>query len=133
MRYMLDTNICRYVIKHKPESVFRKLKKIKPEDVCISSITYAELAYGVEKSAQPERNRLALSMMLSSIEIVAFDDAAADEYGEIRSGLERKGTPIGSLDMLIAAHARSLGCTLVTNNTKEFCRVEGLKLANWVE
>ena len=133
MRYMLDTNICRYVIKHKPESVLRKLKKIKPEDVCISSITYAELAYGVEKSAQPERNRLALSMMLSSIEIVAFDDAAADEYGEIRAGLERKGTPIGSLDMLIAAHARSLGCTLVTNNTKEFCRVEGLEVVNWVK
>lgn len=133
MRYMLDTNICIYVIKHKPESVFRKLKKIKPEDVCISSITYAELAYGVEKSAQPERNRLALSMMLSSIEIVAFDDAAADEYGDIRAGLERKGTPIGSLDMLIAAHARSLGCTLVTNNTKEFCRVEGLEVVNWVK
>jgi len=133
MRYMLDTNICIYVIKHKPERVFRKLKKIKPEDVCISSITYAELAYGVEKSAQPERNRLALSMMLSSIEIVAFDDAAADEYGEIRAGLERKGTPIGSLDMLIAAHARSLGCTLVTNNTKEFCRVEGLEVVNWVK
>lgn len=133
MRYMLDTNICIYVIKHKPESVFRKLKKIKPEDVCISSITYAELAYGVEKSAQPERNRLALSMMLSSIEIDAFDDAAADEYGEIRAGLERKGTPIGSLDMLIAAHARSLGCTLVTNNTKEFCRVEGLEVVNWVK
>lgn len=133
MRYMLDTNICIYVIKHKPESVFRKLKKIKPEDVCISSITYAELAYGVEKSAQPERNRLALSMMLSSIEIVAFDDAAAADYGEIRASLEKGGTPIGSLDMLIAAHARSAGCTLVTNNTKEFCRVEGLKLANWVE
>ena len=133
MRCMLDTNICIYVIKHKPESVFRKLKKIKPEDVCISSITYAELAYGVEKSAQPERNRLALSMMLSSIEIVAFDDAAADEYGEIRAGLERKGTPIGSLDILIAAHARSLGCTLVTNNTKEFCRVEGLEVVNWVK
>ena len=133
MRYMLDTNICIYVIKHKSESVFRKLKKIKPEDVCISSITYAELAYGVEKSAQPERNRLALSMMLSSIEIVAFDDAAADEYGEIRAGLERKGTPIGSLDILIAAHARSLGCTLVTNNTKEFCRVEGLEVVNWVK
>ena len=133
MRYMLDTNICIYVIKHKPESVFRKLKKIKPEDVCISSITYAELAYGVEKSAQPERNRLALSMMLSSIEIVAFDDAAADEYGEIRAGLEKEGTPIGSLDILIAAHARSLGCTLVTNNTKEFCRVEGLEVVNWVK
>ena len=72
-------------------------------------------------------------MMLSSIEIVAFDDAAADEYGEIRAGLEKKGTPIGSLDMLIAAHARSLGCTLVTNNTKEFCRVEGLEVVNWVK
>ena len=133
MRYMLDTNICRYVIKHKPESVFRKLKKIKPEDVCISSITYAELAYGVEKSAQPERNRLALSMMLSSIEIVAFDDTAAADYGEIRASLEKGGTPIGSLDMLIAAHARSAGCTLVTNNTKEFCRVEGLEVVNWVK
>ena len=133
MRYMLDTNICIYVIKHKPESVFRKLKKIKPEDVCISSITYAELAYGVEKSAQPERNRLALSMMLSSIEIVAFDDTAAADYGEIRASLEKGGTPIGSLDMLIAAHARSAGCTLVTNNTKEFCRVEGLEVVNWVK
>ena len=133
MRYMLDTNICIYVIKHKPESVFRELKKISPEDVCISSITYAELAYGVEKSVQTERNRLALAMMLSSIDIAAFDDAAASEYGEIRASLEKGGTPIGSLDMLIAAHARSAGCTLVTNNTKEFCRVEGLKLANWVE
>ena len=133
MRYMLDTNICIYVIKHKPESVFRELKKISPEDVCISSITYAELAYGVEKSVQTERNRLALTMMLSSIDIAAFDDAAAAEYGEIRASLEKGGTPIGSLDMLIAAHARSSGCTLVTNNTKEFCRVEGLKFANWVE
>ena len=133
MRYMLDTNICIYVIKHKPESVFRELKKISPEDVCISSITYAELAYGVEKSVQTERNRLALAMMLSSIDIAAFDDAAASEYGEIRGGLEKGGTPIGSLDMLIAAHARSAGCTLVTNNTKEFCRVKGLKVVNWVK
>ncbi len=133
MRYMLDTNICIYVIKHKPESVLRELKKLDPEDVCISSITYAELAYGVEKSAQTERNRLALAMMLSCIGIVAFDDAAAAEYGEIRASLEKGGTPIGSMGMLIAAHARSSGCTLVTNNTKEFCRVKGLKVVNWVK
>ena len=133
MRYMLDTNICIYVIKHKPESVLRELKKLDPEDVCISSITYAELAYGVEKSAQTERNRLALAMMLSCIGIVAFDDAAASEYGEIRAGLEKGGTPIVSMDMLIAAHAKATGCTLVTNNTKEFCRVKGLKVVNWVK
>ena len=133
MRYMLDTNICIYVIKHDPEKVFRKLQKIDPEDVCISSITYAELAYGVEKSAQPERNRLALSMLLSNIEIVSFDDVAADEYGQIRAGLEKQGTPIGPLDMMIAAHGLALGCTVVTNNVKEFSRVKGLKIVNWAE
>lgn len=133
MRYMLDTNICIYVIKHDPEKVFRKLQKIDPEDVCISSITYAELAYGVEKSAQPERNRLALSMLLSNIEIVSFDDVAADEYGHIRAGLEKQGTPIGPLDMMIAAHGLALGCTVVTNNVKEFSRVKGLKIVNWAE
>ena len=133
MRYMLDTNICIYVIKHDPEKVFRKLQKIDPEDVCISSITYAELAYGVEKSAQPERNRLALSMLLSNIEIVSFDDVAADEYGQIRAGLEKQGTQIGPLDMMIAAHGLALGCTVVTNNVKEFSRVKGLKIVNWAE
>ena len=132
MRYMLDTNICFYIIKHKPESVYTKLKKIQPEDVCISSITYSELAYGVEKSEQTDRNRLALTLMLSNIDIEAFDAVAAEEYGDIRARLEKAGTPIGSLDMLIAAHAKVLGCTLVTNNGKEFPRVEGLRVENWV-
>ncbi|MCR4767988.1 MAG: type II toxin-antitoxin system VapC family toxin [Saccharofermentans sp.] len=132
MRYMLDTNICIYIIKHKPESVYTKLKKIKPEDVCISSITYSEFAYGVEKSEQTDRNRLALTLMLSNIDIEAFDAVAAEEYGDIRARLEKAGTPIGSLDMLIAAHAKALGCTLVTNNGKEFSRVEGLRVENWV-
>lgn len=132
MRYMLDTNICIYIIKHKPESVYTKLKKIQPEDVCISSITYSELAYGVEKSEQTDRNRLALTLMLSNIDIEAFDAVAAEEYGDIRARLEKAGTPIGSLDMLIAAHAKALGCTLVTNNGKEFSRVEGLRVENWV-
>ena len=132
MRYMLDTNICIYIIKHKPESVYTKLKKIQPEDVCISSITYSELSYGVEKSEQTDRNRLALTLMLSNIDIEAFDAVAAEEYGDIRARLEKAGTPIGSLDMLIAAHAKALGCTLVTNNGKEFSRVEGLRVENWV-
>ena len=132
MRYMLDTNICIYIIKHKPESVYTKLKKIQPEDVCISSITYSELAYGVEKSEQNDRNRLALTLMLSNIDIKAFDAVAAEEYGDIRARLEKAGTPIGSLDMLIAAHAKALGCTLVTINGKEFSRVEGLRVENWV-
>ena len=132
MRYMLDTNICIYIIKHKPESVYRRLMKIRPEDVCISSITYSELSYGVEKSEQKDRNRLALTLMLSNIEILEFDTAAAEEYGNIRARLEKTGTLIGSLDMLIAAHAKASGCTLVTNNLKEFSRVEGLKAENWV-
>ena len=132
MRYMLDTNICIYIIKHKPESVYKRLKKIRPEDVCISSITYSELSYGVEKSEQTDRNRLALILMLSNIDILEYDAVAAEEYGDIRARLEKEGTPIGSLDMLIAAHAKASGCTLVTNNQKEFSRVEGLKVENWV-
>ena len=133
MRYMLDTNICIYVIKHKPETVFRKLQTIHPEDVCISSVTYAELVQGVEKSIAVEKNRLALSMLLANMEILDFDVDAADCYGKIRAGLEKKGTPIGPLDMMIAGHAQSLGYTIVTNNVKEFSRVAALKIENWAE
>ena len=132
MRYMLDTNICIYVIKHKPETVFQKLQNINPEDVCISSVTYAELVHGVEKSAAVEKNRLALSMLLANMEILDFDVDAADCYGKIRAALEKKGTPIGTLDMMIAAHAQSLGYTVVTNNVKEFSRVSALQIENWV-
>jgi tRNA(fMet)-specific endonuclease VapC len=133
MKYMLDTNICIYAIKQKPEKVFRKLQKINPEDVCISSVTYAELMYGVEKSAAVEKNRVALSLLLANIEIKSFDVNAADEYGKIRADLEKKGTPIGPLDMMIAAHAKSLGVKIVTNNVSEFARVKGLKVDNWAE
>jgi Predicted nucleic acid-binding protein, contains PIN domain len=132
MRYMLDTNICIYVIKHKPVTVFQKLQNINPEDVCISSVTYAELVHGVEKSAAVEKNRLALSMLLANMEILDFDVDAADCYGKIRAALEKKGTPIGTLDMMIAAHAQSLGYTVVTNNVKEFSRVSALQIENWV-
>lgn len=133
MKYMLDTNICIYAIKQKPEKVFQRLQAIDPEDVCISSVTYAELVHGVEKSAAVERNRLALSMLLANIEILDFGVDAADCYGRIRADLEKKGTPIGPLDMMIAGHAQSLDLTVVTNNVKEFSRINDLKIENWTE
>ena len=132
MRYMLDTNICIYSIKHKPESVFRKLQEHDPSEICISSVTYAELVHGVEKSQAVEKNRLALVLLLANIEILDFDALAAEAYGKIRADLEKGGIPIGPLDMMIAGHAKSLDYCIVTNNTKEFSRVRGLKLENWV-
>lgn len=133
MRYMLDTNICIYLIKNKPEQMFLRLQEHDPSEICISSVTYAELVHGVEKSQKIEKNRLALILLLANIEILDFDVAAADAYGKIRADLERKGTPIGPLDMMIAGHAVSLECTVVTNNIKEFNRINGLKLENWAE
>lgn len=132
MRYMLDTNICIYLIKHKPLQVFEKLQEHNPDEICISAVTYAELVHGVEKSKAVERNRLALTILLSNIEILDFDMKAAEEYGRIRADLEKKGMPIGPLDMMIAGHAKSLGYTVVTNNVGEFKRVEGLQYENWV-
>lgn len=133
MRYMLDTNICIYSIKHKPEKVFCRLQKHDPAEICISSVTYAELVHGVEKSQAVEKNWLALALLLANIEILDFDAAAAESYGRIRADLEKKGTPIDPLDMMIAGHAMSLNYTVVTNNTKEFSRVKDLRLENWAE
>lgn len=133
MRYMLDTNICIYAIKHKPEQVFMRLQEHDPIDICISSVTYAELVHGVEKSKAIEKNRVALALLLANIEIMNFDSLAAESYGEIRADLEKSGTPIGPLDMMIAGHAKALGYAVVTNNTKVFERVKGLKLENWTE
>ena len=133
MIYMLDTNICIYAIKNKPPKVFAELQKHDPSEICISSVTYAELVYGVEKSAAVDKNRLALALLLADISILGFDAEAADEYGAIRAHLERNGSPIGPLDMMIAGHARSRGCTLVTNNVREFERVPDLLIENWAE
>ena len=131
MTYMLDTNTIIYAINNRPEFVLREFRKHDPADLCISSITLAELEYGVWKSSKPDRNRLALLTFLSAIDILPFDANAAREYGEIRHQLTSQGTPIGSNDLLIAAHAKAEGLTLVTNNIKEFERVPHLKLANW--
>ena len=131
MRYMLDTNICIYAIKKKPECVFQHLMAHDPAEVCISSVTYAELCHGVEKSSAVMKNRIALTLFLANIEILPFDDAAAGHYGSIRAALEKEGRPIGPLDTMIAGHARSKGYTVVTNNTGEFDRVPGLRTENW--
>ncbi|MBI5207726.1 MAG: type II toxin-antitoxin system VapC family toxin [Candidatus Firestonebacteria bacterium] len=133
MKYLLDTNICIYIIKKKPLEIFNKLVTINISDVGISSITLSELEYGVEKSQYPDRNRLALLEFLSPIEIYNFDDFAAKEYGIIRTEFEKKGNLIGPLDMLIAAHAKSLRLILVTNNENEFKKVSGLKIENWTK
>lgn len=133
MRYMLDTNICIYAIKHKPPQVIQNFLRHDPDELCISSITYGELMHGVEKSQAVERNRVAITMFLSAIAILPFDYSAAEEYGKIRADLERKGTPIGPMDMLIAGHARAEGLILVTNNTREFFRVEDLTVEDWAK
>lgn len=132
MKYMLDTNICIYAIKNKPEKVLNTLKEKMDDGICISAITLAELAHGVEKSAAREKNRAALLRFLTILTVLPFDDLAAAEYGEVCADLQRKGTPIGTMDMLIAAHAKTEGLILVTNNTREFERVQGLTLENWV-
>lgn len=133
MKYMLDTNICIYAIKHKPPEVIRNFLKHDPAELCISAVTYAELMHGVEKSQAVEKNRLAITMFLSSIAIWDFDYTAAAEYGKVRAELEKRGTPIGPMDMMIAAHARAEGLAIVTNNTREFCRVENLKVEDWTK
>jgi len=133
MRYMLDTNICIYAIKHKTDTVIKKFLSYDPAELCISAITYAELMHGVEKSMAVERNRIAISLFLSPITILEFDGQAAEAYGKIKTELEKKGTPIGPMDTLIAGHAKSRGLILVTNNTREFNRVVSLTVEDWTQ
>ena len=132
MIFMLDTNIIIYAKNKNPDGVLEKLMHYSPSDLCISVITMAELEYGACKSSRPEKNRAALLEFLSEIQVVPFSLEAAREYGVIRSSLEKQGTLIGGNDMLIAAHAKSLNLILVTNNQREFERINGLKLENWV-
>ena len=129
---MLDTNICIYIIKRKPLYVFEKFETLTPGTVGVSSITVAELLYGVSKSSFPDKNHDALQQFLVPIEIIEFDYEAAEYYGKLRSRLEKMGKPIGPLDMLIGAHALSLNVPLITNNLKEFNRIEGLQTENWI-
>ncbi len=131
MEYLLDTNICIYIIKKKPVNVFEKFKTLEIGSIGISSITLAELRYGIMKSSDIEKNSVALERFITPLDIIDFDTNAAIEYGKIRADLEKKGTPIGPLDMLIASHAKSLDLTLITNNEREFNRISELKIENW--
>ncbi|HEY9727662.1 MAG TPA: type II toxin-antitoxin system VapC family toxin [Chroococcales cyanobacterium] len=133
MRFLLDTNICIYIIKQKPPKVLEKFQTLNPSDVGVSSITVAEMEYGAYKSQRQERNRAALSQFLIPLEILPFDERATQTYGQIRAELEGRGIVIGSMDMLIASQAISLGLTLVTNNVREFSQIPGLTLENWIE
>ena len=128
---LLDTNICIYIINAKPPAVLARFQQYRMGDIGLCSVVAAELAFGVAKS-ESTRNRQALQMFLAPLTIMPFDAAAVWIYGDLRADLERRGTPIGSLDTMIAAHALSQQALLVTNNTREFAKVPGLQLDNWV-
>jgi tRNA(fMet)-specific endonuclease VapC len=130
--YLLDTNICIELIRSRSTKILKRLQKCRIGQVGISSITLAELEYGVYKSRDPQRNRLALIEFCAPLEILSFDDRAASIYGQIRTAIEKAGKPIGPLDTLIAAHALALDATLITNNQREFARVPKLHIENWL-
>ena len=131
LRYLLDTNICIYVIKRRPESLLERFNR-NASHLAMSSITLAELMHGAEKSSDPPRSLAVVENFCSRLEVLAYGPKAAQHYGQIRAALERRGTPIGVNDLHIAAHARSEGLTLVSNNLREFERVDGLLYENWV-
>ncbi len=131
MNLLLDTNICIYLIKRKPPSVLKRFEALPAGTVAISSITVAELEFGVQKSQYISQNQQALEQFLLPLVVLDFDHEAARAYGKIRAWLESRGKTIGALDMLIAAHALSAGLPLATNNVREFSMVPGLKVLNW--
>ena len=131
IRYMLDTNTVAYAKNRRPVSVLQKLRSHDPSEISISSITMAELEFGICHSSRPEQNRIALMMFLSGITVLPFDASAAYEYGHIRHQLKTQGNLIGANDLLIAAHAKASNLTLVTHNTREFAKVGGLRLEDW--
>ena len=133
MRYFLDTNICIYIMNYRPQSLMAQFREHDPADFGISTVVVSELYYGVEKSQQRARNRQRLAEFLRPFAISSYDFDAARAYGQLRADLERRGQLIGREDMMIAAHALSQGCTLITNNEREFTRVAGLNVVNWSE
>ncbi len=132
MKYLLDTNICIYIINKRPSSVLNKLSMYEIDDIAISSITVSELEYGINKSINPDKSRFALIEFLLPFELIDYDAKAAKEYGIIRAEMEKNGQPIGAMDYLLAAHAISANLILVSNNLREFKKVKELKCENWV-
>lgn len=132
MIYLLDTDICVALIRKRPPHVLARLQQQPPGTVSVSAITVAELAVGAAKSAQPEQNAAALDQFLLPLDVRAFDHTAAQKYGSVRATLEQQGIPIGSMDLLIAAHALSLGLIVVTHNTRHFTRIPNIQLEDWL-
>ena len=131
MKYLLDTNICVFVIRRKSPLVLQRFRQQLPDDLGVSTVTLAELRFGADKSKDPIKNHAALNSFLAPIQVLTFDAECADYYGRVRSDLERRGLPIGPLDTMIAAQSLRLSVPLVTNNTVEFTRVSGLILEDW--
>lgn len=132
MKFLLDTDICIFIIRKRPESVFARLREQSVGQVGISSITHSVLYHGVLKSENPKKNLAALEEFVTPLQILPYSAEISSSYAKVRRSLETKGTPIGPLDTLIAAHALNLKLVLVTNNTEEFKRVAGLKVENWL-
>lgn len=132
MKLMLDTNTCIAIIKRKPAQVLQKFSEYPVGDIGVSAVTLAELRYGVVKSQHQAKNQSALDEFMLPLEVVPFDEQATTAYGVLRAALEKQGTPIGPLDTMIAAHALSLRVVLITNNTREFDRVAGLTIVDWI-
>jgi tRNA(fMet)-specific endonuclease VapC len=130
-RFLLDTNICIYIRRKRPEEVLRRFRTLKPGEAALSVITFGELVYGAEKSAQRAAALELLRELAQVLPVLGLPETAAEAYGTIRAELERKGKMIGNNDLWIAAHAKAAGLTLVTNNEREFRRVRGLKVQNW--
>jgi len=128
---MLDTDMCSYIIKEHPIKVLNRFKTLEMRAICISIVTYAELMYGVERSSSKRVNREVIKDFVKHLDVMTWDVAAADQYAVIRTALEAKGQPIGAMDMMIAAHSKSIGAVLVTNNQKHFSKVKGLDIENW--
>lgn len=131
MLYMLDTCICSYVLRKRPPSVKARFEGVSPGALCISAVTLAELYYGAARHPKGEAIRTEIDDFSARLSVVALDAAAADHYGSIRTALEKRGSPIGAMDMLIAAHARSMRAVLVTNDIRHFTRIPGLKVEDW--
>ncbi|MGA9511473.1 MAG: type II toxin-antitoxin system VapC family toxin [Candidatus Sulfotelmatobacter sp.] len=130
-RYMLDTDTCSYIMRRSHDALLKRLTTVPVSDVCISVITKSELLFGVEVSPKPKQDEAALAAFLRYVEVLDFPDEASAHYAKIRADLKARGSMIGANDLFIAAHARSLGLTFVTNNTREFKRVRGLSIDNW--
>jgi tRNA(fMet)-specific endonuclease VapC len=130
-RYMLDTDTCSYIMKRSRDAVLKRLQRVPVSDVCISVISKSELLFGVEMSPRRQQDEAALNAFLGYVEVLDFTDEASFQYAKIRAELKRHGAMIGANDLFIAAHARSLGLTLVTNNSREFGRISHLPIENW--